>query len=300
MNIQQIGDRGVLFTFEDQTSVYLIHSDHRLFLCDTHLGPDSMDCVQQYIAQHGWNHKELFIFNTHSDWDHIWGNCAFAKATIIGHTTCRTRMQEKGDLDLKNIPAEYQKGKIEIRLPNLTFDSQLTFEDDDVTFIYAPGHTVCSSICFDRRDSVLFAGDLVEYPMPYTLYPDLNRFILSLEQIKHLAAKTYISAHSGIVTENLIDKNIEFLQHILQRTSLELDEHTQRLYNFNIKNTLILSYEAVAREKLGDRFKHSAFLCDFWSLFDVPAEELSTTFKHISKHTYEELENALQRYIASL
>lgn len=299
MRIQQIGTRGTLFTFEDETAVYLINTDHRLFLCDTHCGPLSMDPIKQYIAEQGLAHKELFIFNTHSDWDHIWGNCAFDDVFIIGHTTCRQRMEERSD-QLKMIPSEYQKGAVEIRLPNLTFDNTLTFEDDNIVFSYAPGHTVCSSICLDRKDSVAFVGDLVERPLPYVLYHDLKQFIASLEKIKHLSAQTIISAHSGIVTETLIDENIMFLQKIMERAPLELDEPAQQLYDFNIKHAMILTYEAQVREKLGEHFNYTSFLREFLSAFDVPADDIGQIFKHISNHTYEEIEDALQRYIAVL
>ena len=77
MKSQQIGSRGVLFTFQDgdspmtgETSVYLIEGRYRFYLCDTFLGNRSMSVVKNYIQE--TPRKDLVIFNSHSDYDHIW------------------------------------------------------------------------------------------------------------------------------------------------------------------------------------------------------------------------------------
>lgn len=219
MEISKIGKRGVFFTFQEgdsafsqDTSVYLINAGDKLFLCDTHVGPKSMEAVKEYINAQGLRDKESIVFNSHGDWDHIWGNCAFPNSTIIAHESCRQRILESGELDLEKYKGKYHDGSFKLKLPNLTFDSRLNFEDYGIEFIYAPGHTVDSAICYDKKDSVLFVGDLVEHPYPYLSYDDLEAFIKSLEYIKNLGARIILCGHSGRVDEDLINENMAFIK----------------------------------------------------------------------------------------
>lgn len=301
INIREIGDRGVLFTFEDETAVYLINSDKRLFLCDTHLGPMSMEIVKSYIKEHGWSGKELIVFNSHSDWDHIWGNCAFVNQTIIGHVMCRERMLERSRYDLEMLPMEYRRGNVEIRLPDLTFDSRMIFEEDEVEFIYAPGHTVCSSICWDKRDSTLFTGDLVEEPMPYVIYEGIEDFVKSLELIKSIQAKTVVTAHSGIAEEKLIDNNIAYIKSICNNKPLSFeDEGDKLMHQNNLKRLLMLRYEKAVKERLGKNFDYKAYKFDFWRSMNIKEDSLRKEYQNMKEFSYEELEKGLTAFINTL
>lgn len=263
MIIREIGNRGVVFTFEDNISVYLIKADNRLFLCDTHLGPISMECIKKYISSQV-NNKEIIIFNSHSDWDHIWGNCAFRDAVIIAHETCRKRMHEIGGFDLERL-TEFHNGTIDLKLPNLTFSNKIRFEEDEVEFIYAPGHTIDSAVCLDGKDSVLFVGDLVEHPIPYLDYYDLEVYIKTLKFIRDFPARVKISSHSGTVDNSLIDSNIEYIGDILSGNPVDPKTYKEcrSVHNFNVNNRLLLKYENMAREKSGGNFDYKAFRCGF-------------------------------------
>lgn len=283
--VSKIGNRGTLFTFEDDTAVYLIHSDEKWFLCDTHLGPQSMEFIQKHISMQS-NTKDIIVFNTHSDWDHIWGNCVFQGGIIIGHEMCRSRMKEIGKFDLERL-TEYHCGSIKLVLPNVTFSERLTFAEDDIEFIYAPGHTVDSSVCFDRQDSVLFVGDLVEDPIPYLDFIDLETYSKTLEFIKNFPAKIKISAHSGIIDHGLIDRNIAYIQKVLHGNSIDpsVYQGCLHVHNFNINNRLFVKYESMVREKLKKDFDYPSF---------------KSNFQNLGKISYEDLQDALERYFKQL
>lgn len=226
MIIEKVGNRGTIFMFQEgdtafsqDTYVYLIDAGEKLFLCDTHVGPKSMEIVKDYINSQGLGNKELIVFNSHGDWDHIWGNCAFPNEIIIAHESCRHRMLENGEKDLEKFKGKYHDGSFGLKLPNLTFDSRLKFEEYDIEFMYAPGHTVDSAICYDKKDSVLFVGDLVEHPYPYLNYDDLEAYISSLEYIKSIGAQTVLCGHSGKADENLINKNIAFIKTRMEQSN---------------------------------------------------------------------------------
>ena len=284
-DISKVGNRGVIFTFEDEITVYLINADNNWFLCDTHLGPQSMEYIKNYISMQS-NKQELIVFNSHSDWDHIWGNCVFEDGIIIGHETCRKRMNEIGAFDLARLP-EYHCGTIKIVLPNLTFTDRLTFAEDGIEFIYAPGHTIDSSICFDRKDSVLFVGDLVEYPIPYLDFEDLETYIKTLNFIKKFPASVKVSSHSGIIDNALIERNTKYVKDIFQGNSIDpmVYHECPSVHNFNINNRLFLKYEKMVREKLGQNFDYTLFRSNF--------EDLKTI-------GYTDLQKALELYLARL
>lgn len=311
MNIVKVGKRGVLFNYEHGdcpigggTSVYLINTENKLFLCDTHMGYKSMDVVKEYIKENNLSNKELIIFNSHSDWDHIWGNCAFEKETIIGHEKCRQIMQQSGAYIL-DVLVKYKNGAVELRYPNVTFDDKLSFKDEGIEFIYAPGHTECSAICYDVRDSVIFVGDLVEEPYPILNCDDWSAYIKTLEFIKTLNANFIITAHSEIVSENLVDENIKYIKDFircyeLNDTSLIDDKKILSNYNRSINIKLILEYEKIIKKRLGDKFDHISYKREFWSLLDVKYEDLDKEYIYMRDIKHEDLKQAFENYIEKL
>lgn len=310
MKIERIGGRGVFFTFGKgdspfgySTSVYLINTAGKIFICDTHTGPKSMEVVKKYIKDNGWENKAVIIFNSHSDWDHIWGNCAFRDAEVISHKTARKRMLERGAYDLERL-SRFHNGKVELRLPNITFEDKMSFEDEEIDFIYAPGHTVDSAICFDKKDSVLFAGDLLEYPVPNIGYHDLQGFLDSLNKIRAYSPRLVLSGHSGVADEELLEENIRYIRELLELGAAMpvegKDEEWQSGHLYNIKNLILLRDVDRVREKQGAAFDYRSFKQEFWSLvnpeYDNPEEEAS----YFSNTGYEELEAALSRYMDKL
>jgi cyclase len=278
-NVQKIGTRGVIFTFADDISVYLLCADRHWFLCDTHLGPLSMDYIKQYIASRA-DGRQTIVFNSHSDWDHVWGNCAFQEGIIIGHELCRQRLHEIGRHELVNL-AGYHQGNVELVLPNVTFSDKMAFAAEQVEFWHAPGHTVDSAVCFDKRDAVLFVGDLVEYPIPYLDWDDLALYINTLEHLKNWPAKVMVSAHSGIITRELIDNNIAYIRAMLtgQTVNPAIYRECPAVHNFNVNNRLFLQYEKIAREKLGTSFDYAVFRGNFRDLKEIGREELQTAWQ---------------------
>lgn len=281
MLINKVGMRGVLLTFEDNISVYLINTEKRIFLCDTHLGPESMKLVNDYIHAN-FEEKEIVVFNTHSDWDHIWGNSFFAGSLIIAHEKCRERIIERGKYDLEK-NSDRQKGHVQLKLPNLTFKERLSFPDEEIEFLYQPGHTIDSAICCDTKDSVIFVGDLVEDPIPYLSYPDLETYLNTLNNIREKPALIKISSHSGIIDEHLITRNECYLRSIMEgRPVASEDEELLNLHNYNLKNLLLLKYETVFRQKQKNRFDFNAF---------------RKNYRNLENFEYHQLEKSLESFL---
>ena len=298
--IKEVGKRGVIFQYEDQNLVYLIKGDKRLYLCDTHLGSDSMEFVKNYIAKNDLENKELVIFNSHSDYDHNWGNFVFSDNLIIGHELNLERFKLRGeyDFEMKN---DFKNGKVDLAYPNLTFKKRLSFADDEIEFIYLPGHTIDSAICLDKKDSTVYVGDLVEIPIPMILWENIEIFIESLEYLKEMSVERYIASHSGIVDEKDIDGNLDYLKK-LNNCEKQVFKHdgVNRVHEFNKKNVLMKQFEEMAKSKLKDKFDFKEFKIKFWKELGVKSSELENEFNFLLDTDQEKLKNAFKKYLKNL
>ncbi|MFW9990479.1 MAG: MBL fold metallo-hydrolase [Candidatus Odinarchaeota archaeon] len=235
MKIRNIGSRGTLFTFydlseedyESPTNIYLINGNNHLFLCDTFLGPESMVEVKEYMDSH-FTAKPIIVFNSHSDWDHHWGNCAFPNSIIIAHRICRDKILEKGEKSLMSLK-RYHRGKITITPPNLVFEERISFPDEEVEFFYSPGHTKDSASCIDNRDGVLFAGDNIEQPIPYITDRDLSYYLKTLQDYLNLKIKSIIPGHGNVSDINLLKVNISYLESFTTQANNSYQDKTVKL-----------------------------------------------------------------------
>lgn len=284
MRIEQIGSRGSLLTFDDEISVYLVSCMRFHLLCDTHLGPDSMDQVFLHLSNE-IQPGQMIIFNSHSDWDHIWGNGAFPDSIIIAHETCRQRMLWRGEFDLTQNSA-LQRGRVVLTPPNLTFSEKLTFNDEEIGFSHAPGHTEDSSICYDHRDHVLYLGDLVEDPIPYLDAPDLDTYIRTLTRLLDHPARILVSAHSGIVTRDLILKNLEYIRAVRDNVPFSPDHlgTYQDVHQWNLNMRIVYRFEQAARKRLGERYSLLTLLEQAGDLHAIsPRRLLAVLEEYISR-----------------
>ncbi|MDD1728455.1 MAG: MBL fold metallo-hydrolase [Methanospirillum sp.] len=274
MRVEQIAGRGRLLTFDDDISLYLISGSRFHLLCDTHLGSASMDQVMQLlVADPGF--RQLVLFNSHADWDHIWGNGAFDNPVIIGHEQCRVRMQERGIFDL-NLNAHLQRGKVVLTPPNLTFSERLTFDDEAIAIRHAPGHTEDSSVCYDLQDQVLYLGDLVEDPIPYLDAADLDQYITTLTSLLDHPARILVSAHSGLVNRDLIRQNITYIKGMMSGTPfIPADFGSyEPVHRWNQNMQIVHQYSRIARERFGDMFSYVDLLMQAGDLHEQDPEHL--------------------------
>ena len=274
MIVQQIGKRGFMLVFDDEISLYMIHCSQFNLLCDTHLGPESMDEIFAFLVDQSWSDR-IVIFNSHSDWDHIWGNCAFPDSLIIGHEFCRNRMLERGTFDIRQ-NSSLRRGKVVITPPNLTFSDRLTFADEGIEFLYAPGHTIDSALCYDHLDQVLYIGDLVENPIPYLDAKDLDTYLTTLMGLMTHPAQILISAHSGLVNRDLIEQNMKYITDVRGGTALDPREFGayRPVHQWNMNMRLIWEFDRIARERHGGTFSLVHLLEFVGDLHEISHEEL--------------------------
>ena len=155
---------------------------------------------KKIIAKELGRNDFKYLINTHSHWDHTYGNQAFPGATIIGHEHCKAEMSkvaEDGNRSLesfkryinsrterfKSLDANSDAGKQEYKElttgsmvledlqnktfkltpPSLSFTDKLTLFLGDVTFelvYFGNAHTESDILVYVPEEKILFTGDL--------------------------------------------------------------------------------------------------------------------------------------------
>lgn len=213
MQIEQLGERNITVIHEKpfRTTTHLILGEKRVYVCDTFLGPEPMKEVSKVLRDRGAGEKPVVVFNSHSDWDHIWGNCYFHDSLIVAQVENPRRLLEEGEKDLEEY-GENRQGEVILRPPNLLFEKSLSFADDQVEFFYSPGHTIDSASCYDHIDQVLFVGDNVESEIPHVNRLNLDTYVMTLVGYLKLKWNALVAGHDPIQRDNaLVKKNIEYL-----------------------------------------------------------------------------------------
>lgn len=247
MKIQKIGTRGVVFSFHDDyigdsTNIYVILGSKHLFFCDTFLGPTPMKAILNYLETNDLRSKSIVIFNSHSHWDHHWGNCTFKSSLILSHKQCRENIVTDEATTLLELKA-HQQGRVEIVPPNIVFAQRMWFPEEQVEFFHTPGHTADSASCLDHCDQVLFAADNIERPFPYLYEADLNSYIKTLERYLNSEIKAAIPGHGDICFDKtLIQKNLGYLRDFNSQTvevtgftKAQLNRHSANLKTLGTK-----------------------------------------------------------------
>jgi glyoxylase-like metal-dependent hydrolase (beta-lactamase superfamily II) len=230
MEFQRIGSRGLLFTWMEpyHTNVYVIVGPKRVFVIDTFLGPDPMADVAARLREEGVDGKPFVAFNTHADYDHIWGNQVFQNSLIVAHESALRRIRMQGEEGFKTY-RDHMMGAVKLTPPNLVFRKKITFAEDGVEFFYTPGHTGDSSSCFDSVDGVLLPGDNLEAPYPYVNLLNLKEYVQSLEEYTRLDTKVIIAGHDPPqYDEALLEQNLSYIRGIASgHTDLNLMNQRQ-------------------------------------------------------------------------
>ena len=236
MELKKVGSRGTLFTFHDlgiATNVYVIHGKQHNYIIDTYLGPDIMKPINQYIEESVGN-KPIIVINSHSHWDHVWGNSLYSSTLIIAHEKCREYMQRDGQKKLEK-HGQYQKGEVVLTYPNLTFTGRIFFEEDNVLVYHTPGHTDDAISVLDMQDKVLFAGDNLERPIPFIMSKNLSQYIKTLQDYLNIDAGIIIGGHTGCEDKTLILHNLDYVKRVFTEEAIEIEsEEFAQYHNTNL------------------------------------------------------------------
>jgi len=237
MKVQKVGSRGYVFTFEDpyKLNIYVINGEEHIFICDTGFGSDSVNAILDYLRTLDIHSKPFIVFNSHADYDHVWGNHVFKESEIIAHELSPEIFQKEGEEILEKY-GEHKRGEVVLTPPNRLFKEKIVFKVEGVEFYHSPGHTLVSSSCFDHKEKILFVGDNIESPFPYINFLNLENYCDSLREYLTRNAKIIISGHDEVMfDESLIQKNLQYLETI-QSKKIDRKNFTKQHRGIHFQN----------------------------------------------------------------
>lgn len=237
MEVIKYGKRTTIVTFDElvnyKTSVFIIECPKRIYIIDTFCGTKSMNEVIKIITNN--EDKQIIVINTHSHWDHVWGNSVFKDEIIISCKLTRKYIIENWD-------DEYSKNKINIQgeaiqtLPNLTFQGKISFEEDGIEIFQAPGHTKDSISIYDRIENTLIVGDNLEKPIIYVENEDIQQYINTLKDYKKFENSKIFASHALGLNSADIDNTIDYLEGLREKREFNFqDEYVKKVHFSNRK-----------------------------------------------------------------
>ncbi|MBR0518406.1 MBL fold metallo-hydrolase, partial [bacterium] len=188
-----------------------------------------------------------YVINTHSHYDHIWGNCIFENCQIISHRLCREKILSDGEKVLEEFKEKEPKlilGDIKIKAPDIIFEDELTFfsKNISVKLKHFKGHTKDGIVIILEPYHICIAGDLVEEPFPIVNEEDSNltEFISSLEVIDKMGFNFIIPSHGNRLDNKLIKENLYYLKQLYNNSISK---------NYCIENNITSEFYQEAHEE---------------------------------------------------
>ena len=186
-----------------------------------------------------------FVIDTHSHWDHSWGNEEFPEATIIGHKNCYAEMIDmewneewRKKVVSSNDPWSEEGNLVNITPPNMTFETsmQLYFGGRELDLKYfGRAHTSGDIYIHLPKEKIVFTGDVAQdggvpylgdcYPADW---PETDNQLASLPIERFMSGHGPIGDHNALVeAKDFIHTLVDSLKHAIAdgQDSLEASKY---------------------------------------------------------------------------
>lgn len=150
-----------------------------------------------------------YVIDTHSHWDHAFGNEAFEEATVVAHRLARRELEEFGEEQRRRVVArgdgfETEVGGVRIRLPDLTFNEQLSlhFGGRAIDLHYlGRAHTAGDVFVHLPDERVLFTGDVAQVRrFPFVADGYLRDWVETSTRSLALECERFVPGHGPMGT----------------------------------------------------------------------------------------------------
>lgn len=209
MKVKRIGERNYLIEYQLEgwiLNLHIIKGDRFNYIIDTGLGADCAADAKKLLDAA----KPTLIINTHHHWDHIWGNHCYPESLIVAHEQCGKRIREKWSA-MKRKNKCFAMGSIEMRLPDVTFNDQLCFPEDEIQLFFSPGHTADAISIYDAREDILNIGDNIGESIE-ELFPSMEVeyavFQDTLRMYQQINAMQNVSGHNAVLGSDVFTQMI--------------------------------------------------------------------------------------------
>ncbi len=269
--------------FSVPTTVVVVKGKKRVWVIDTHTGPLSMAPIEAWIKVNAKD-RDLWVVNSHEDWDHVWGNCAFPNAEIVAESGCADFLAT----DFMwvyglNAWGDARNGDVVKHAPTLGFDKKLSWVDEGLSLLHLPGHTKGSLSVWDEEEELLFVGDNLEDPLPYLQWHDFDAYLDTLKEYRRLKPRKILTSHSGIVGEECLDRTQAYLEGLKEgKTVLPKGKIASEIHQQNRLSLVVSKMEEILRNSQGGNFSLEEYLNIVASIETQEPEELEQALNAIS------------------
>ena len=150
-----------------------------------------------------------YLVDTHSHWDHAWGNEEFPDATIIGHQNCYDEMMDVewnaewlAKIAASGDPWSEEAQLVNITPPNLTYETsmRLYFGGRELVLMYlGRAHTGGDTFIHLPGDRILFTGDVAQDGgVPYMGDSYLLEWPQTDDRMVEIDAGRFVSGHGPV------------------------------------------------------------------------------------------------------
>ena len=192
-----------------------------------------------------------YIVDTHSHWDHTWGNEVFPEATIIGHENCYAEMvdvegakQWRDKVIAAKDPWSEEARHVNITPPNLTFETsmRLFFGGREIVLRYlGRAHTGGDIVIELPKEKLVFTGDVAQDGgVPYFgdsypgEWPDTDSRLVELPVDRFVSGHGPIGDHAALVeARSFIHSLVDHLKAAIQEGQDEKSASTSTIDALN-------------------------------------------------------------------
>lgn len=178
------------------------------------------------------------LINTHHHVDHTLGNALFPEAQIISHANARREQARVGTGVLEilrpRIPELIaETDRVEVRLPDLTFEGELTVHHEDraIRLVHlGPAHTIGDALVVLPDDRLLFAGDIAFlYVTPLALEGHVGGWLEVCDKVDALEVDMIAPGHGPVAGKAELREMRGYLQSIRDQARAAFDAgHSER------------------------------------------------------------------------
>jgi len=188
--------------------------DNGVLIIDAKMDKNSVDQVIEGVKQIT-DKPIMYLVDTHSDGDHVWGNQFFPETVIfVAHENCRKDFfLTKGD----GSPSDWSKPELAPFIPSLTFQNKLKIylgTKKVEIWYFGIGHTTGDIVIYFPEEKTAFLGDQIFLTRAQLIHSHKggNSFEHSktlVKMLETLDAEHFCSGHSEMTDRKGIKNQID-------------------------------------------------------------------------------------------
>ena len=167
-----------------------------------------------------------YVIDTHSHWDHSWGNQEFPEAAIIGHENCYSEMVDvewneewKNKILSSGDPWSDEANVVTITPPEITYQDSMRiyFGGREIILKYlGKAHTSGDTFIHLPKERIVFTGDVAQDGgVPYLgdSYP--NEWLDTDDRMAELPVDRFVSGHGPVGDINALKTARDFIHSLV-------------------------------------------------------------------------------------